>query len=99
MVDIDTRNFHLNNFIKFIILQLLVFITYFYILFTQEPIIAYLLPVFLINLSLYFYLITSPPKFLNFFLIFLPISVLGFFPSFYREIFLYFIQIFGLFFL
>jgi O-antigen ligase len=70
-----------------------------YFLFINKPLVAFLLPFFLINLFLYLYLIGSPLRLLNFFLAILPVSILGLFPVFYREIFLYFIPIFGIFFL
>lgn len=99
MENSNAKNFFVIDLNKLILLQLALLLIFFYLLFTQNQYIAYLLPFFFINLFIYIYLINSPIRLLNFFLIFMPISTIGLFPVFYREIFLYFIPIFGLFFI
>jgi len=99
MYAFDNRYKLLNRLYILGLAQLLFFILYFYLILTGKEIFAYLLPLFFINLCLYPMLISYPQRMLIFFLIMLPFSAIGLFPTFYREIFLYFISIFGIFFL
>lgn len=99
MDELKSKTFFIIDFKKLFLFQLALLGLFFYILFTQDHYSMYLLPFFFINLFIFIYLINSPIRLFNFFLIFLPISTIGLFPVFYREMFLYFIPIFGLFFI
>lgn len=79
--------------------QFVLFTTYFYLLYTEGSKFIFLLPAILLQIIVYLFVMANPVRTLVFFIILLPITAIGIIPTFYREIFIFFIPIFSIFFI